>query len=338
MERQDDLDIAKGIGIVLVVWAHAQGPFTGFINSFHMPLFFFISGILYQDNQSVIEFTKRKVSRLLIPFWTYNFLMYPLFFILYYWRRWDFSVIVREIIEILMTVNKVPFLGATWFLPALFWVGIIVHVLCKIMGKWFLGDIWLFLIGLLVALVGFYITFPYRLSRNFILFFYYIAGHLYCKYLQNKLLLIQKILACPVLLFVGIYLSNKYPNSLADNIYSNKFTFVLGASASIFFLLFISYLLSMLKNYMLIEAITCLGKESIHIVIWQFIAFRIAIIMQVVILGDQISSLMAFPVYDSTGIWFALYLGSGIIGSLLIGRVMDRLALFPIKQYISSLV
>jgi len=32
--RQIDLDIAKGIGIILVVWAHASGPLSGYINQF----------------------------------------------------------------------------------------------------------------------------------------------------------------------------------------------------------------------------------------------------------------------------------------------------------------
>ena len=40
-QRAGYLDIAKGIGILLVVWAHARGPFSTYIYQFHMPLFFF---------------------------------------------------------------------------------------------------------------------------------------------------------------------------------------------------------------------------------------------------------------------------------------------------------
>lgn len=40
-KRSKCIDIIKGIGIIMVVWAHAGGPFSKYINSFHMPLFFF---------------------------------------------------------------------------------------------------------------------------------------------------------------------------------------------------------------------------------------------------------------------------------------------------------
>lgn len=49
-ERLDWIDFAKGIGIILVVWAHTRGFFTNYIEQFHMPLFFFVSGYLYQYN------------------------------------------------------------------------------------------------------------------------------------------------------------------------------------------------------------------------------------------------------------------------------------------------
>ncbi|GFI47337.1 hypothetical protein IMSAGC019_02661 [Lachnospiraceae bacterium] len=46
-QRKDYLDIAKGIGIILVVWAHVEGSFYRYITQFHMPFFFFISGMLF---------------------------------------------------------------------------------------------------------------------------------------------------------------------------------------------------------------------------------------------------------------------------------------------------
>ena len=44
--RENNLDIAKGIGILLVVLAHVlQSKVETFIYIFHMPFFFFISGM-----------------------------------------------------------------------------------------------------------------------------------------------------------------------------------------------------------------------------------------------------------------------------------------------------
>ena len=38
-KRIEWLDIAKGIGIFLVVYAHARAPYSSYIYNFHMPFF-----------------------------------------------------------------------------------------------------------------------------------------------------------------------------------------------------------------------------------------------------------------------------------------------------------
>lgn len=76
--RYTDLDFAKGIGIILVVWGHANGPFSQYIYQFHMPLFFFISGMLFCNSQidSFFGYAQRKLKALLVPFWKYNLLLF----------------------------------------------------------------------------------------------------------------------------------------------------------------------------------------------------------------------------------------------------------------------
>lgn len=50
--RIETIDIAKGLGILFVVWSHAKGPFTPYMYQFHMPLFFLISGFLFNSRNS----------------------------------------------------------------------------------------------------------------------------------------------------------------------------------------------------------------------------------------------------------------------------------------------
>ncbi len=73
--RIDYLDIAKGVGILFVIIGHipyVSEPIRQYIVSFHMPLFFIISGILicytktYQG--SIKSFIGRKVRNLLLPY------------------------------------------------------------------------------------------------------------------------------------------------------------------------------------------------------------------------------------------------------------------------------
>ena len=71
--RLEYIDIAKGIGLILVVFGHLfsyNGELSIIIFSFHMPLFFFISGYCfcphkYNDFES---FLVKKVKHLVIPY------------------------------------------------------------------------------------------------------------------------------------------------------------------------------------------------------------------------------------------------------------------------------
>lgn len=68
------IDAAKGIGILLVVLGHSPGlPLFGvvLIYSFHMPLFFFISGFVQTATRSAtppVEVVRRNVRSLLVPY------------------------------------------------------------------------------------------------------------------------------------------------------------------------------------------------------------------------------------------------------------------------------
>lgn len=43
-ERNIPFDLLKGIGILLMMWCHLTQTHSQFVYSFHMPLFFLISG------------------------------------------------------------------------------------------------------------------------------------------------------------------------------------------------------------------------------------------------------------------------------------------------------
>lgn len=45
------------------------------IYSFHVPAFFFISGLVYHNRQSILDFIKSKFKRLMLPYFTVYFLM-----------------------------------------------------------------------------------------------------------------------------------------------------------------------------------------------------------------------------------------------------------------------
>lgn len=78
INRTEWLDIAKGIGIILMVVGHSSIPkfASDFIYSFHMPLFFIASGWCTNwSKDRFCSFIKKKSTHLLIPFVLYSFMV-----------------------------------------------------------------------------------------------------------------------------------------------------------------------------------------------------------------------------------------------------------------------
>ncbi len=319
--RRTDLDVAKGIGIIMVVWAHAQGPCSSYITYFHMPLFFFISGLLFvPEKKTVKEYCLGKMKSLLFPFWFWNLLAYPVYFILFFWKNWKPSTMAADIIRIILTVYKVPFLGATWFLAGLFWISVLFKILYSALEKSRCRDIITVLAFLLLCLLGFYVDFPYRISRNLICGLFYMMGFYYGKSLDKLEGPVSSFLA--VVCAVGfVIIAGNNSVSLGNNRYENKILFIVGACMAIYAVLYISKILSRILAG---RALAWLGSRSISIVIWQFLAFRFTILLQIVVLHGNLKWLVAFPIYDAAHGWWIAYVISGLAGSVLIDYVLHH--------------
>lgn len=164
--RIEYLDIAKGIGIFLVVIGHFinQNSYPGIIiYSFHMPLFFFLSGLCFNENK-YSSFKFLFISRLRTVLW-------PCF---------CFTVIISFLQSFLIDIplsdlkNELP--GALWFLPVLFLAEIMYYPLYKI------GFLHRLILILLLYLVGLYYAgclqgLPYKISFLPKAILYYGTGH-----------------------------------------------------------------------------------------------------------------------------------------------------------------
>ena len=78
--RDNSIDFMKGIAIICMVLGHCAFPGTAFIYLFHMPVFFMISGYLWNDKnaeniQSVKSFLLRKIKTLWLPFVQWNLIV-----------------------------------------------------------------------------------------------------------------------------------------------------------------------------------------------------------------------------------------------------------------------
>lgn len=140
-ERDVTLDIAKGIGIILMVFGHSRCPegFCSFIRFFNMPLFFFISGYLFNEDRGFGEFHVRKIKGLWIPFVAFTLLLL-IFHNLLYQCNFEHIYYTKE--RILLKLFEIPFLfgwdslnAGYWFIGALFYISIIYFLLFAAISK-----------------------------------------------------------------------------------------------------------------------------------------------------------------------------------------------------------
>lgn len=71
--RNPEMDILKGLGIIFMVYGHANGPEHRFFYLFHMAIFVIPSGFFYKERYgqslpAALDFIKRKLRTLYLPF------------------------------------------------------------------------------------------------------------------------------------------------------------------------------------------------------------------------------------------------------------------------------
>lgn len=252
MKRINYIDSLKGIAIITIVWrhiadlgliGHVNCLFLSILNSFHVPLFFFLSGIFAFKGLSLITirnivfFIKSKIVRLLFPFIVFGGLYHLL----------------------ICSLKDFP---GYWFLPALFYcmlVGIIYKVIENIIGGGKLIDVFLiiFVWGLASSLWLLKLDIPYYLGGlkqfPFFMMGYYLNKHGFLSFKEkNKEYVLLLLIIC---YFVSLYV-----------MYSRKMVFNFPALFSVpIVLTIVSSYSKSIPNW-----INCVGKHSLEIYVLHF--------------------------------------------------------------------
>lgn len=135
--RIEWIDSLKGIGIFLVVLGHAtiDNKAFSYIFSFHMPLFFFISGYLFDFNKykSFKKFAKTKFKSILWPYIIFSIISILIIIALDSQNIQHIQNYIRDFI--LAKRNNIPYNGALWFLAALFVTEMMYFLLMQYVKK-----------------------------------------------------------------------------------------------------------------------------------------------------------------------------------------------------------
>lgn len=121
-KRLQYLDIAKGIGIFLVLWGHLlpDGFLDDFIYAFHMPLFFFLSGFLLckKRKETKKDWKMKLFYQLIVPYLCFSF----------FYLLWELVVIKETAIGMIyLAWQTVTFRGMAplWYLASLYFAEIV---------------------------------------------------------------------------------------------------------------------------------------------------------------------------------------------------------------------
>ena len=131
-------DMAKGLGIILVVLGHIEyisEPLRTWISSFHMPLFFIVSGMLIchknESGQPLSSLIKKKARGILIPYLYFSLLYFVIDILNVRFGKITPETFVKD------NIASLTFYGVSvlWFLPALFLAQILFLFLVKRTGR-----------------------------------------------------------------------------------------------------------------------------------------------------------------------------------------------------------
>lgn len=204
-QRDNTIDMAKGIGMLLVVMGHMQSSALDypiqFLYLFHMPLFFFLSGFFCHAEQPMRKYVWKKSLDLLLPFGFY----YIIQWILSLPVKIVTSTCVDGFIQSAMNFSQL----ALWFLIALWWCFVFKWITYR-----FTIIEPLTIVG--IGAVGFYLAYngtelPVNLTQSFIAYPFFYLGNIYKNFkIKNTLSLydlsLRPAFAIPAILITLVIL------------------------------------------------------------------------------------------------------------------------------------
>ncbi|MBQ3543808.1 MAG: acyltransferase family protein [Lachnospiraceae bacterium] len=345
-KRDVVVDIIKGIGIFCMVAGHCGSPITKFVYLFHMAIFFIASGYCYKDSSSdnknsLFGFIKRKFVMLWLPYvvWTaiysclHNFFLdinvytdNPLILeqesiqhmsLIYAWSVTD---IVKNIIKSFMFRGITRIGGALWFVATLMEITVLYCIIDFIIKKLIKKDkvlcvqaifsVLFLCLGYLCSLKGISFMGIEKVLSCYILFY---GGYV----LKKKNVYIKEResyfhIAVLTICFAILLVLNRFGSvSLNINSYENPLFFMFASFVGWQFLYEIAFLVKRID--ILKRSLVCMGQNTMSIVIFHFLCFKIVSYIGVVIKGQSRFLVAAHPVLYRDGYWWMAYMFVGLV-------------------------
>lgn len=233
-ERVDWVDTLKFIGILSVILGHINFPLNGFIYTWHMQLFFMVSGFFIKFETSFKDFVVKNFKRLMIPYFIFSIIGLFMEMLKRYLLHREALDYVHEIKGIFIDMDFAglcnTYAFVLWFLPALFFSRVFLYLIKNNIPSLLLQSF-----AVVFLFIGsFYIDLPFGLDSALnSLIFVYVGNIIFEKRLPNILVLLSFVVLVAIYLF-GFNLNL----DMASKAYSNKFLNVIWAVSFVYVLIF----------------------------------------------------------------------------------------------------
>lgn len=195
-KRFDYVDLAKALGMLTIIWGHvAAGKSVTFVYTFHIPLFFFLSGMVFVKGKypDFLSFVKRKTQTLIVPYIIYSFVTWVIWAVFSYATHANVASYWMPLLETFIgqgsegyLVHNVPL----WFVTCLFAMELLYYWISK------LSDLWNVIVCVLLAVASWllvnkceffdFTTLPWSLEVAMAALVFYSSGHLLVKNIGHQ--------------------------------------------------------------------------------------------------------------------------------------------------------
>ena len=266
------VDALKGFGIFCVTFAHLNPNIylETHIYSFHMCLFFFLSGYFYDNNKPLGEFIKKRAKTVFVPFLVWDLLAS----LVSYFSGENIKEIV---LDFFIFVGDLCWNATIWFLFVLFLSECIFACLLKINNS--IYTVFFIMICCLVLWIKYgHIKTHFLINLLPLSIFFYAFGFIFKQLFQkidkiNKLQLISNI-CIPIFGVISFWVGAKLNTriSYTSAYFGNIYLCIIAAIAGVlFYVLLFMKIENLGKNSILIF----LGENSMIIMAFQYWLFRL---------------------------------------------------------------
>ncbi len=346
MKKQNrliEIDVLKGLAIILVVLGHSGVPITRFLYLFHVAVFIISSGFFYRDTTSdsignLQCFILRKIKQLWLPYFIWNTIFVLLNNIFIKINIYTDNAEVLQFIpnsktvvhsylsfhEIVVSILKgaafkgdAQIGGAMWFLVILLFLSVAYGALDYLIKKTFnIKSIYLqgvlsttfLLLGYIMSLKGIGLFGLAKVLSLYCLFYFGVfLGRHKTVYNNQESILWFATMVFSFLLLLLLYRFGTV--SLVNNSYINPLFLITSSLAGWFFLFGLSRIICSLNINAIFEYV---GENTLSILILHFLAFKPVAWVVAEFYNLPTFCVAAFPnLYGNKGIW---WLGYTIVG------------------------